>query len=431
MASMNLAAPPRGLLDLPTSRGIKVEDVVTFKLPIRRQACSQDAIFISDDSPSTGAGLMLVAKACDALNNLGYDDEIAKVCNLVARNLMTVDSLQVMGHVGVAVGLEMEQEDLENCTSDGFRISDIGRIVYLMLKGMLDPQVSRSRSVRVNSNEPILLVNIKRPKTDWRQMGRIMVNKIVDEAIWQLHHDWNICPVRVYAGAFVPAWSSSGGEGFSISLLNVVNTDIGGPSMVQLLDMPCEAPEWNGFLRKEVWRERERSSREDGGFRWGEDREVVRDDVSEKSFQSDGDHMGSTDSLTLAILKSPRRPRTPVSAQAGEKLQEEKLTAHDEADTDEHHNAAWGEQGPSVVESGPVERKQPAGSEMPGSRIKHPTWERLDDNTSLIDLIKSQALTIAPFGREDQSSNEKQDGDGGEPLPAEEEASGDDEFVLV
>jgi len=57
--------------------------------------------------------------------------------------------------------------------------------------------------------------------------------------------------------------TSLNGLGFSISLLNVVNTDIGGPSMIQLLDAPCEAAGWAAPIRKETWESKSTQTREE------------------------------------------------------------------------------------------------------------------------------------------------------------------------
>lgn len=57
--------------------------------------------------------------------------------------------------------------------------------------------------------------------------------------------------------------TSLNGLGFSISLLNVVNTDIGGPSMIELLDYPCEATGWAAPIQKTTWEAKNTATRED------------------------------------------------------------------------------------------------------------------------------------------------------------------------
>lgn len=64
--------------------------------------------------------------------------------------------------------------------------------------------------------------------------------------------------------------TSLNGLGFSISILNVVNTNLGGPSMLQLLDAPSEAAGWTAPIRKETWEEKSAEVREHAGISEGE-----------------------------------------------------------------------------------------------------------------------------------------------------------------
>lgn len=57
--------------------------------------------------------------------------------------------------------------------------------------------------------------------------------------------------------------TSLNGLGFSITLLNVVNTEIGGPSMIELLDYPCEATGWSAPIQKITWEAKNTATRED------------------------------------------------------------------------------------------------------------------------------------------------------------------------
>jgi len=208
-----------GLLGMPESYGVKshdLSDVVQFDGGARNPFTNQ----------TSGAGVVLVAKICDALVNWGYGGEdVQKVGGLVARNLMTCESLQVGHEAGLDIDVEIDEE--------GRKMEDARRRVELMLEGLLEKDGRRSRSVTMNSNEPVVLINQS------KRIGQAVFNGVVDETVTQLQQDWNIWPVRVYAGPYV----AMPGDGFSITLLNVVNTDIGGPSMVQLLDAPCAAPE--------------------------------------------------------------------------------------------------------------------------------------------------------------------------------------------
>ena len=108
--------------------------------------------------------------------------------------------------------------------------------------------------LKVNSNEVVLLVN---------NLGGVSVLElggITAEVVGQLEKTYNIKPVRILAGTYM---TSLNGLGFSISILNVVNTDIGGPSMLQLLDAPSEAAGWAAPIKKETWEAKSSRTRDD------------------------------------------------------------------------------------------------------------------------------------------------------------------------
>ena len=122
--------------------------------------------------------------------------------------------------------------------------ANLPELVNKMLKQLLDWKDEDRAFLRVNSNEVVLLVN---------NLGGVSVLEmggITAEVVGQLEKDYNIKPVRIYSGTFM---TSLNGLGFSISILNVVNTNLGGPSMIQLLDAPSEAAGWTAPIRKETW----------------------------------------------------------------------------------------------------------------------------------------------------------------------------------
>jgi dihydroxyacetone kinase len=57
--------------------------------------------------------------------------------------------------------------------------------------------------------------------------------------------------------------TSLNGLGFSITLLNVVNTDIGGPGMIELLDAPSEVTGWAAPIQKTTWEAKNTAVRTD------------------------------------------------------------------------------------------------------------------------------------------------------------------------
>ncbi|KAK4680264.1 dihydroxyacetone kinase Dak1 [Podospora pseudoanserina] len=213
------------------------------------------------------AGTVLVVKIAGALAKRGYKlDEVAKVARLVAGNLVSVGASLGRVHVpGRAVNKEEEGEKLgedeveigmgiHNEAGVGREKMELKQLVGKMLRMMLDRNDKERGFVNVNSNEVVLLVN---------NLGGVSVLElggIVAEVVKQLGEDWNIKPVRVLSGTYM---TSLNGLGFSVSLLNVVNTDIGGPGMIELLDDECEATGWPAQISKLTWEERNQATREE------------------------------------------------------------------------------------------------------------------------------------------------------------------------
>ncbi|KAK3327199.1 Dak1 domain-containing protein [Cercophora scortea] len=212
------------------------------------------------------AGTVLVHKISGALAALGRPlDEVVKVARLVAANLVSVgaslEHVHVPGraavedaeHLGageVEIGMGIHNEP----GSGREKGLELPELVGRMLKQMLDQEDRDRAFLRVNSNEVVLLVN---------NLGGVSVLEmggIVAEVVAQLEKEYAIKPVRILSGTFM---TSLNGLGFSISLLNVVNTDIGGPGMIELLDYPCEATGWSSPVAKITWEEKNAAVRED------------------------------------------------------------------------------------------------------------------------------------------------------------------------
>ena len=200
------------------------------------------------------AGTVLVHKISGALAAEGRSlEEVAKVARLTADNLVSVGAS--LEHVHVP-GRRAEQEDslaagevelgmgIHNEAGSGRGKMDLPELVGKMLSQLLDQSDKDRAFLNVNSNEVVLLVN---------NLGGVSVLEmggITTEVVSQLHNKWNVQPVRILSGTYM---TSLNGLGFSISLLNVVNTDIGGPSMVQLLDAPSEVTGWSAPIQKATW----------------------------------------------------------------------------------------------------------------------------------------------------------------------------------
>ncbi|KAK5038320.1 hypothetical protein LTS07_001790 [Exophiala sideris] len=347
---------------------------------------------MSSNAEGWTGGSLLVAKICDALSKVGYGDEdIKKVGGLVARNLTTSPG----GH-----DHDLMESSLDELLED----------VDVSLEWALNKETRRQHSVDFNTNEPVVLIN------GYTGLDRTAWNSLVDRTVMQLQQTWGIWPVRVYAGPFI-----STAVEYEITLLNVVNTDIGGPSMVQLLDMPCDAPEWQKFVRKEAWRERDLLYRQEGELPMEVDTNA--DDGSEKSVQSD-----DADSIHSEPL--------------GEHMHE--TSAHDDDVTysqGAEEARSESEQVPTSEEPKPEEIPIPTPGphelELPEKRINHPTWERPQDTVSLLDLIRSQSSETVPSGAEegghDADKHQEAREEDVEPASKVAQAAGDKDgdFVVV
>jgi dihydroxyacetone kinase len=211
------------------------------------------------------AGTVLVHKISGALAKRGASlEDVVKVARLTSENLVSVGASLDHVHVpGRAVGEEDENlgsgeveigMGIHNEAGSGRAKVDLPELVETMLAQMLNPKDEDRAYLHVNSNEVVLLIN---------NLGGVSVLElggITAEVTSQLEKTYNIKPVRILAGTYM---TSLNGLGFSISILNVVNTDIGGPSMIQLLDDPCEAAGWTAPIQKETWEAKSTQVRED------------------------------------------------------------------------------------------------------------------------------------------------------------------------
>ncbi|KAI1466376.1 dihydroxyacetone kinase [Daldinia caldariorum] len=211
------------------------------------------------------AGTVLVHKVAGALAAQGRSlEEVYKVAKLTAANLVSVgaslDHVHVPGRaVGSNAAESLQEGEVEvgmgihNEAGSGRKKVNLPELVGTMLSQLLDQNDNDRAFLNVNSNEIVLLVN---------NLGGVSVLElggITTEVVKQLKSSWGIQPVRILSGTYM---TSLNGLGFSITLLNVVNTDIGGPSMIQLLDYPCEATGWSAPIQKTTWEENNTATRE-------------------------------------------------------------------------------------------------------------------------------------------------------------------------
>ncbi|KFH47629.1 Dihydroxyacetone kinase-like protein [Hapsidospora chrysogenum ATCC 11550] len=210
------------------------------------------------------AGTVLVLKIAGALAAQSRSlEEVAKVARLTAENLVSVGASLEHVHVpgraaadqdgALAVGEVEIGMGIHNEAGSGRGKMDLPELVGKMLAQLLDPKDEDRAFLNVNSNEVVLLIN---------NLGGVSVLEmggITTEVVSQLRDAYGIKPVRILSGTYM---TSLNGLGFSISLLNVVNTDIGGPGMLELLDAPSEVPGWSAPIRKETWEANNQAVRE-------------------------------------------------------------------------------------------------------------------------------------------------------------------------
>ncbi|KAI0413679.1 Dak1 domain-containing protein [Xylaria grammica] len=212
------------------------------------------------------AGTVLVHKISGALAAQGAPlEQVAKVAKLTADNLVSVGASLEHVHVPGRAPPDPKAEGslgadeveigmgIHNEAGSGRAKVELPDLVKTMLSQLLDKNDKDRAFLNVNSNEVVLLVN---------NLGGVSVLElggITTEVVKQLG-GWGIKPVRIISGTFM---TSLNGLGFSISLLNVVNTEIGGPSMIQLLDYPSEATGWSAPISKNTWEAKNTNKRED------------------------------------------------------------------------------------------------------------------------------------------------------------------------
>lgn len=208
------------------------------------------------------AGTVLVLKIAGALAAAkGSLEEVAKVAKLTAENLVSVGASLEHVHVPGRVidneeGLKTREVEIgmgiHNEAGSSREKMDLPELVSTMLAQLLDQSDKDRAFLNVNSNEVVLLIN---------NLGGVSVLEmggITTEVVSQLHKSHGIQPVRILSGTYM---TSLNGLGFSITLLNVVNTDIGGAGMIELLDAPSEITGWAAPIRKATWEAKNTATR--------------------------------------------------------------------------------------------------------------------------------------------------------------------------
>ena len=210
------------------------------------------------------AGTVLVVKIAGALAAKGYKlEDVTKVAKLVAENLVSIgaslDHVHVPGRAKKEKDESIGDEEVEvgmgihNEPGSERHSVNLPDLVANMLKRLLDQNDKDRAFLKVNSNEVVLLINNLGGVSPLEMAG------ITYEVSEQLFKTYHIKPCRTLCGTFM---TSLNGLGFSITLLNTVNTNLGGPSMIELLDAPSDAVGWPHAISKKNWEEKNQRVRD-------------------------------------------------------------------------------------------------------------------------------------------------------------------------
>lgn len=206
------------------------------------------------------SGQAFVVKICGALAEAGTNlDEIERVGQLVADNLISLGASLGRVHVPGKALAEAEEEaerlgpgmveigmGVHNEPGCEQTKTDLPGLVKKMLAQMLDTRDADRGYLHVKqSDQTLLLIN------NYGGVSNLELGAIVTEVTFQLEKDYVVKPRRVIAG---PIYGSLNGQGFGLSLLKLVETDLGpGKSMLDLFDAPAQATGWSANIRRDTW----------------------------------------------------------------------------------------------------------------------------------------------------------------------------------
>lgn len=196
------------------------------------------------------AGTVLVHKITGALAAAGSSlEEVARVGGLVARNLASIGVSLGRVHVPGRSHEEAAQDllsldevelgmGIHNESGCGIRSGNDAELPVLireMLRQLLDPNDADRNYLPQESEEIVLMVN------NLGALSVLELGAVVTEVTQQVQRDYQLKPMRVFSGTFM---TSLDGPGFSISLLNMVDTGV-QQSLLDLLDAPSNIQGWH------------------------------------------------------------------------------------------------------------------------------------------------------------------------------------------
>ena len=295
-------------------------------------------------SSSLMASKFLNAAICGALSDMGYEEEaIAKASNRVADNVV----------------------EARNIRADEAVVDEL-----------LDREKLQLQGIYLNSNEPVLLLEV--PKSTDPSILNIQDLK---GKLLGILRTRGIRPVRVY----VRPEEDVNASHFGFCLLNVVNTDIGSPSMVALLDAAYHNAEWRDYLLvKEAY----------NGYDllWQNVALPARSKVQMQSSNADQSVEPEIGAGPELIDDQSAHPE-PEEAEAFRTT--EKVAAPSLPGQHRDVNAPQED----IEDEEPKQLEHPAFKELREREaarvcIQHPTWSRADSSQGLLDIITTHAAGV-------------------------------------
>lgn len=285
---------------------------------------------------------LLITKMVDVLRNMGYNGSaVERVASRAEANTIEASNL-------IADGPSNDEDSLSRFVE----------------KELLNEPKLRQREVYLNSNEPVLLLQAS------KELG-LEPSQIheLKENLLRILRRKGIKPVRVYIRQTEALEQSNA----AVMLLNVVNTDIGGPSMVQLLDAAFHGEEWKEELMvKEAWNGYDLLWKDEA---WADgavnaEREVVEKHSEEQ--QTDGASVAG-DAPAVAQPKEDQGAQVNVA-----QYKDVDAVPEDEEDME-----------PEPVEHPAMKELREHEAQRLG--VQHPTWSRGQDDTGLVDIITTHS----------------------------------------
>lgn len=236
---------------------------------------------------------------------------------------------------------------------------------------ILDKDVLAAKGIQLNSNEPILLLEV----ASAAEAGPEEIQSTKSTILTALRAK-GIQPVRVY----VRDCTSSSAPELTISLLNVVNTDIGGPSMTQLLDAAFHDVSWKQkLILKEAYHGHnllwfDTAWNTHNGADTPASMTVAEPAETTNAGRID-DTPGKLESASVAVADVSED--VPIAAKPAQ-----------HRDLNEPTSDA-GEDLPDPIEHPSMKELRERDQSRPG--IVHPSWSREDEKHGLLDIITTQS----------------------------------------